>query len=227
MSIFRAVANEITSKYSRSFAIKDNLGKIIDINSVTLATALLNHNFYLNRSQPPKRKHSGDGESSSKELKRINSLSDGVPNFYGNEVADELEQERMRLWLREHADVKNLSSAEKNLELQNFEGTFSTQRDYLNNITNPPLISEIKTQWPHLLKHTFMFKHFEILMKNDLAVFTNGFEALAPNILAKVKKSTLNLIDKPENLIYNALFAITSKFSENFDSILKVYQVSF
>lgn len=225
MSTFRTVANEITTKYSRSFAIKDNSGTIIDINSVTLATALLNHNFYLNRSQPPKRTHCG--ESNSKQLKRINNFSDGVPNFYGNEVGDEFEEERMRLWLREHADVKNLSTSEKKLELENFENTYSSQRKFLNNVSNPPLITEIKTQWPHLLKHQFMLSHYEMLMKNNLTKFTNELEVLAPIIVAKVKKNTSNQIDKPQNLIFDALIAITSKFSENFDSILKVYPVCF
>lgn len=63
MSVFRDVARNITSTFPKSFAFTDDKGKVLDIDCITLATAMINHNFYLNRSSLKRKKNCGRGAS--------------------------------------------------------------------------------------------------------------------------------------------------------------------
>lgn len=223
MDIFRNVAKEITNKYPQGFSILDKNGKILDMDSITLSSSFLNHHQYLNRGL--KRPLDTD-ELRPKHFKKINSLSSGVDNFFVDLPEDTTDLENRRLWLREHADVKILSADELKLEEEYFKTTFSLQRSFLNNFSSPPTITQIKSEWPHLLKNKYILYHFEKLFENvNTNQFPSEFDRLTCAIIQKVDKK-FNEHDFTGSKPLKALQALGEKFDENIDNVLKKYPVS-
>lgn len=220
MEIFRSVAKEITARYPKEFSILDKNDKILDTDSITLASSLLNHHQYLNRGtkRPLEPVHLRP-----KNFKKIKNLSDGVDNFFAILPEDTTNLENMRLWMREHADIKILSTDELHIETEYFEKTFPIQRQFLNDINSPPTIQQIKSEWPHLLKNKYILQHFNKLFVNvDTNQFPTEYDVLSTKIIEKSKKS--NVIDGSKH--FKALQLITTKFGENIESIFKKYSVS-
>lgn len=220
METFRSVAKDISQRYPKAFSIMDKNEKILDIDSITFASSLLNHHQYLNRGL--KRKYNDD-DIKPKNYRKMLNLSSGVDNFYADLPEDTSELENMRLWLREHADIKILSAEESAFELDYFEKTYALQRKFLNNFTNPPTIIQIKSEWPHLLKNKFLLNHFDKLFENiNTSQFPSEISRLADTI---IRKSKYNAENQTMSKVFTALLAIASKFNENIDVILKKYPV--
>lgn len=223
METFRSVAKEMSQRYPNGFSIMDKNDQILDMDSITLASALLNHHQYLNRGL--KRKLNTD-DVTPKHFRKINNLRNGVDNFYADLPNDTSELENMRMWLREHADIKILPTEESAIEQDYFEKTFALQRKYLNNFTNPPTIKEIKSEWPHLLKNKYLLIHFNKLFeKINTSQFPSEFNRLADAIIRKAKFNDAENQIMSRNL--KALTAVAQKFNENIEVVLKKYPVSY
>lgn len=219
--ICRNVAKQITGLFPKSFGILDHHGQIVDVDSVLLTTTLINHNNYLNRKEkvtliPMKR-------IEPKNVKRVRSLFNDIPNFTGIETEESQSIEKMeedRLWLKNNANVQLNDKDSKNRDVL-FDKTFNLQRSFINNFESPPTIEQIKHEWPLLMKKKYLLRHFNLLMGYDTSIFIKNFEKSVSKINnSKQIPQTNDDNDDHSNIeLFRALQNICTHFKESFDSI--------
>lgn len=224
ISICRSIAKEAINKYPHSFGIIDENGKVIDCEGITLVTCLSNHNNYLNSKVKRKSVFTNVRQ---KHIKRVKSLSDGVPMFRGNNDEDE-DHEDKRLFLKERANIMNLNKMESAKIDEFFTQTFNAQRKFLNNFQNIPTISAIINEWPHLSKKKYLKLHFDKLMQLDTILFIDTFrschEKLTELALSSAKFKKFNFQSENKDLV--SIEIILKYFSEQTNGILIEFGVS-
>lgn len=215
-TIFRKVAGQLLIAFPKSVGLLNSEGELICNESVGLATKLLNHNNYLNRTSK--------GGGTNKPTKRHYNMSEGIPNFYNKDndanYTNE-DAESKRIWLKEHNKLELKNEELRQEVLTVFNNTFAAQRKYL--LDNPKM-TEIKQNWPHLLEPNFLIYHFTNLLNIEENLFFERWDKLKIKTLEfSKKKKKSEILSKDEDL--KILEIITSHFKENLQFMIRQYPV--
>lgn len=225
ISVCRIIAKEAITKFPYSFGIVNEHGNVIDKEAVTLLSCLSNHNNYLNAKYKRKPVFS---DVKKKDIKKIKSLSEGIPGFSGSDASDDPSEEK-RIFLNLNSSIMNLN---KNLECKVdafFKDTFKLQRNFINNFKNIPTITDIQNEWPHLLKKKYLKTHFDLLLNFDTIIFLDKFKKIQDKLISFAQGSKLfQKIDfENPDLNYLSLQIISTYFSEQLNSIVINFEVCF
>lgn len=228
-SVCRNVAKQIILKYPKSFEIGSS---DIDVSAIVLTTSMMNHNNYINRRDKMMKPDSARRPGN---IKRINSLEDGIPNFFCHPLNtySENENEERRLWLKQNCNISNLNAADSGKMQKYFSDSFNAQRTFLNQFDNPPTVKQISEEWPHLIRNSYLKQHFNKMMSTptnnfDIERFDSNYETAIKNLnlISQNSKKIKIQLDDSRNEAWHGVKLMTSYFNENFNHILQIKDVS-
>ncbi|CAH0558576.1 unnamed protein product [Brassicogethes aeneus] len=180
--ILKKVASDMCEKFPLMFRDIDNDGVVMADGSCTMFCKLHERASYLRR--PHKRKLSTTDKVPPKLVKKKVNIMAGCSNWDDRSVNDDVD-------LKMKVNTCGTCPA----DLENFhdllEKTYGDQRQFLNNIQNPPTVLEIKKEWPVLFKEPAIIWHFQKLTSKDLNTLPTIIEKNAQSIKkfgVKIKK---------------------------------------
>lgn len=101
------------------------------------------------------------------------------PELPGNETMESLVEKQKQL-----KNYKQLLQTNVPLIYQLSRETFCIQRHFLNQLSPPPTIKDVKTEWPVILEASILFQHFRILTGKNFDTILQEFNNTVSSILS-------------------------------------------
>ncbi|XP_024884722.1 uncharacterized protein LOC112462889, partial [Temnothorax curvispinosus] len=224
---FKIIAEQIVSKYPKTFKDMDEDGKCFGDGSYTLFAKLRDRNNYLNRPHM-KRSLSHTLTIPLKKQKKVMSAKAGCSNWQPEKFLDTETEETVEDKTKFLREIVNDDSSKRDPKIQqkiisNLEATYPAQRLYLNNVHDVPTIIDIKNTWPILLQKKYMFWHYEKLMGCSIHILKEEMLKKQHKIEIyghKKYKDITNSNDPTEMKVMKIIF---KHFKEDFEELFKTY----
>ncbi|CAH1099112.1 unnamed protein product [Psylliodes chrysocephalus] len=204
MKAFRYVAKQMVDKYPSTFRDSDSDGVVIGDGTHSLIMKLSDRNHYLNR--PHKRKNTQSLVSASLKKKRLN--NEAMCCNYEPPVTSITPETKIH-----HLNQPDIEENEEYFLL--LEETYPEQRKFLNNLENPPTVSEILEKWPVLLRQSAVTWHFQKLTEIDINDIERSINDKVEKILTFAKNKKLITNINKDKMIQQCLEFYATSFRED------------
>lgn len=136
---------------------------------------------------------------------------------------------RKRILIQKYSTIINKNSEIQPNEhkeiLDNLSKTFKAQRDFLNDIANPPDINTLLSNWPMLSLKTFLFHHYSFQMGHSIEQLRNGLTNDKIAIFAYGKAHNLTEAETADDS-YAIMKIIFNHFKEDVENLITLCPVS-
>ena len=177
VDVLRKVAKQLVTDFPQTFEDRNDDGTRFDNGYNLIFRRLRDRNFYLNR--PHKRQSLQQKLKIPLNMRRIAmKVQSGCINWQPDVISPDennLSVEERKNYLQ-HIDLHKVHTEDEiRMIVENLDMTYGSQRQYLNDISNVPKITEILTQWQILLQKEALFWHFQKLTGHTVRECSHRF----------------------------------------------------
>lgn len=212
---FKYVAKQVIEKFSETFQDIDNDGTIIGDGTHSLVCKLIDRNNYLNR--PHKTGYFRKSTSPALTKRKRNCMAGCTEWESPIPEKDDIANEK--------AELQNCVENESYFSL--LEKTYAKQREFLNNVEEPPSVYDIKREWPVIFKKSAIVWHFEKLTGTNIDKLKTSLQEKAPKIIEYGIQKKLLQLEKNLNPTYSCLQFYARSFREDISFLFYKAKVSF